>query len=54
VAELPRDAGLLERAHTHAAQIAGADPELSLPENTLLAQALATAYGAESQAPIRA
>jgi ATP-dependent DNA helicase RecG len=54
VAELPRDAGLLERARTHAERIAGSDPELQLAEHALLADALGAAYGAEAQAPIRA
>jgi ATP-dependent DNA helicase RecG len=54
VAELPRDAGLLERARAHAERIAAEDPGLSAPEHALLAEALAGAYGAEAQAPIRA
>jgi ATP-dependent DNA helicase RecG len=54
VAELPRDAALLERARTHAERIAGADPELELGENALLADALGAAYGVEAEAPIRA
>jgi ATP-dependent DNA helicase RecG len=54
VAELPRDAELLERARAHAERIAAEDPGLSLPEHALLAEALAGAYGAEAQAPIRA
>jgi ATP-dependent DNA helicase RecG len=54
VAELPRDAELLERARGHAERIASADPELALPENELLADALLAAHGAEAQAPIRA
>jgi ATP-dependent DNA helicase RecG len=54
VAELPRDAGLLERARAHAERIAAEDPGLSAPEHALLAEALTGAYGAEAQAPIRA
>jgi ATP-dependent DNA helicase RecG len=54
VAELPRDAALLERARTHAERIAGADPGLELGEHALLADALGAAYGVEAQAPIRA
>jgi ATP-dependent DNA helicase RecG len=54
VAELPRDAPLLERARIHAREIASEDPDLSLAENALLAEALVRAYGAEAQAPIRA
>jgi ATP-dependent DNA helicase RecG len=54
VAELPRDAELLERARLHAQRIAGEDPSLSAPEHALLAEALAGVYGAEAQAPIRA
>jgi ATP-dependent DNA helicase RecG len=54
VAELPRDAELLERARLHAVRISDEDPSLSLPENALLADALDLAYGAEAKAPIRA
>jgi ATP-dependent DNA helicase RecG len=54
VAELPRDAALLERAAADARAITAADPELELPENALLAAALLDAYGAEAAAPIRA
>jgi ATP-dependent DNA helicase RecG len=53
-AELPRDAELLERARVHAERIAAEDPGLALPENALLADALAGVYGAEAIAPIRA
>lgn len=53
-AELPRDEALLERAHAHAQRIISCDPELKQPEHGLLADALARAYGAEAQAPIRA
>jgi ATP-dependent DNA helicase RecG len=54
VAELPRDAPLLERARAQARAIAAEDPDLSLAEHALLAEALVRAYGAEAQAPIRA
>jgi ATP-dependent DNA helicase RecG len=54
VAELPRDAELLERARLRARATASQDPELALAENALLAEALVRAYGAEAQAPIRA
>jgi ATP-dependent DNA helicase RecG len=54
VAELPRDAELLERARLHAERIAADDPELASPEHIPLADALVRAYGAEAQAPIRA
>jgi ATP-dependent DNA helicase RecG len=54
VAELPRDAELLERAHRHAGRIVDEDPELMAPQHALLGDALATAYGAEALAPIRA
>ena len=54
VAELPRDAELLERARAYAERVVGEDPELSLPENALLAVALELQYGSEAAAPIRA
>jgi len=54
VAELPRDAALLERAATHARSIVDSDPELDLPEHALLGDALEAVYGAEAAAPIRA
>jgi ATP-dependent DNA helicase RecG len=54
VAELPRDAELLERARLRAEWLDADDPELEQPENVLLADALAAAYGAEAAAPIRA
>ncbi len=38
VAELPRDAELLERARAHAERIDSEDPELELPEHALLAR----------------
>ncbi len=54
VAELPRDAELLERARRYAELVAADDPELAEPENALLADALLGAFGAEALAPIRA
>jgi ATP-dependent DNA helicase RecG len=54
VAELPRDAALLGRARAVAERIASADPSLASPEHTLLADALAAAYGLEAEAPIPA
>ncbi len=54
VAELPRDAELLERARAHAERIMTHDERLEEPENALLADALVSAYGAEARAPIRA
>jgi len=54
VAELPRDAELLERARIRAERIDADDPGLHEPEHALLADALAHAYGAEAHAPIRA
>jgi ATP-dependent DNA helicase RecG len=54
VAELPRDAELLERARRYADELIAADPELAEPEHALLADALVQAFGAEALAPIRA
>ncbi|HYB30199.1 MAG TPA: ATP-dependent DNA helicase RecG [Solirubrobacteraceae bacterium] len=54
VAELPRDFELLERARAFAERVVAVDPELADPDNALLADALAQAYGAEALAPIRA
>ncbi|HUB04548.1 MAG TPA: ATP-dependent DNA helicase RecG [Solirubrobacteraceae bacterium] len=54
VAELPRDAALLERARRHAEEVVASDPELSEPANALLADALLGTFGAEALAPIRA
>ena len=54
VAELPRDADLLERARAHAQRIASGDPGLALAEHALLSEALVRLYGTEAQAPIRA
>jgi ATP-dependent DNA helicase RecG len=54
IAELPRDAELLERARRHAEWLADEDPRLEQPEHALLADALEGVYGAEAAAPIRA
>ena len=54
VAELPRDAGLLERARARAEHIDDRDPELEEPEHRLLAGALAAMFGTEAEAPIPA
>ena len=54
VAELPRDAELLERARARAERIDDHDPELDEPEHGLLADALAGAFGTEAEAPIPA
>ena len=54
VAELPRDAELLERAVIVARSIDAEDPGLELPEHLLLRDALIHIYGAEAEAPIRA
>ncbi len=54
VAELPRDAELLERARGQALRIADEDPDLADPEHALLADALQRAYGSEAAAPLRA
>jgi ATP-dependent DNA helicase RecG len=54
VAELPRDAELLERARVWAERVAAEDPELAQAENALLGDALVRVYGGEAEAPIRA
>jgi ATP-dependent DNA helicase RecG len=54
VAELPRDAELLEHAAARARAIVADDPDLELPEHVLLRDALSAAYGPEARAPIRA
>jgi ATP-dependent DNA helicase RecG len=54
VAELPRDALLLDRARAYAERVVAADPELAEPEHALLSDALVGAFGAEALAPIRA
>jgi ATP-dependent DNA helicase RecG len=54
VAELPRDAELLEAAAVHAERILSRDAGLELPEHALLRDALARAYGVDAEAPIPA
>jgi len=54
VAELPRDAALLERARSVAERIASDDPSLEAPEHALLAAALDAAHGVHARAPIPA
>ena len=54
VAELPRDAELLERARGWAERVTSDDPELARAENALLGDALVGVFGREAQAPIRA
>ena len=54
VAELPRDAELLERARRYAVELIAANPELAEPEHALIADALVETFGAEALAPIRA
>ncbi|HKO28144.1 MAG TPA: ATP-dependent DNA helicase RecG [Solirubrobacteraceae bacterium] len=54
IAELPRDAELLERARLFAEAVVAEDPELAAPEHALLGDALVEAFGAEALAPIRA
>jgi ATP-dependent DNA helicase RecG len=54
VAELPRDAELLERARRYAEELIEADPELTEPEHALIADALVGTFGTEALAPIRA
>ncbi len=54
VAELPRDAALLERARFYAEGIGDADPRLEQPDHALLEDALQERYGGEALAPIRA
>jgi ATP-dependent DNA helicase RecG len=54
VAELPRDAQLLERAGRHARSIGEQDARLECSEHALLLDALAERYGPDALAPIRA
>lgn len=54
VAELPRDAQLLERAGRHARRIGEQDARLESSEHALLLDALAERYGPDALAPIRA
>jgi ATP-dependent DNA helicase RecG len=53
-ARLPEDAELLDRARMRAQLILDADPELALPEHTLLEDALAATFGVDAAAPIPA
>jgi ATP-dependent DNA helicase RecG len=54
VAELPRDAELLERARVRAQALDDDDPDLRTPENGLLSGALVGMFGIEAEAPIPA
>jgi len=54
VAELPRDASLLERARSLAERIASDDASLVAPEHALLADALGASQGLQAEAPIPA
>jgi hypothetical protein len=54
VAELPRDAQLLERAGQHARSIGEHDARLESGEHALLLDALGERYGPDALAPIRA
>jgi len=54
VAELPRDAALLERARSLAERIASDDMSLTAPEHVLLADTLDAAHGLQARAPIPA
>ncbi len=54
VADMTRDAELLERARIHAQRLVDEDPELQQAEHVLLGDALVRTFGAEAQAPIRA
>ena len=54
VAELPRDAALLERARSLAERIASEDSSLTAPEHALLAYVLDAAHGLHAEAPIPA
>jgi ATP-dependent DNA helicase RecG len=54
VAELPRDAELLERAAECARGVISVDPDLQQPEHALLSEALERLLGDEAAAPIRA
>jgi ATP-dependent DNA helicase RecG len=54
MAELPRDAELLERARAQARRLMDEDPDLACAENALLGDALVRMFGSEAEAPIRA
>jgi ATP-dependent DNA helicase RecG len=53
-ARLPEDVELLERARMRARSILDEDPELTMPEHALIADALVAAYGADAMEPIPA
>jgi ATP-dependent DNA helicase RecG len=53
-ARLPEDVEVLERSRMRARSILDADPELTLPEHVLIADALVAAYGADAMEPIPA
>ncbi len=54
IAELPRDAGLLERARRLAERVIDEDPVLASPAHALLGDALRARFGAQAAAPIPA
>jgi ATP-dependent DNA helicase RecG len=54
VAELPRDAALLERARSVAERVMSEDASLTAPEHALLADALDAAHGLQARMPIPA
>jgi ATP-dependent DNA helicase RecG len=54
VAELPRDADLLEQAAASAHAVVSGDPDLERPEHAPLADVLVRSLGDEAAAPIRA
>jgi ATP-dependent DNA helicase RecG len=54
MAELPRDAELLDRARAQARRLMDEDPDLACAENALLGDALVRMFGSEAEAPIRA
>jgi ATP-dependent DNA helicase RecG len=54
VAQLPEDAGLLERARACAERLLEHDPQLREPEHVLLGEQLRRQFGAEALVPIPA
>jgi ATP-dependent DNA helicase RecG len=54
IAELPRDAALLERARAWAERLDAADPELAQPEHELLREAYERMLGREASEPLPA
>jgi ATP-dependent DNA helicase RecG len=54
IAELPRDAALLEQARSLAERIVAEDRSLSAPEHALIADALSAAHGPSARAAIPA